>query len=132
MRNEAQAVAAAAGSDDSKGDDEGIEPADPLSRQLLTCVAADLAIEDTLYALDRAVHEDGRGMSGSVGGSFHASSSSVAPVLSLDVYLRTVRELSRKQFFHRATALKVQAAQHSERVNHMASSHPNAHSPSGY
>ncbi|GMI80480.1 Vacuolar protein sorting 23A [Hibiscus trionum] len=70
--------------------DEAFHCADALSEQMLDCTAADLAIEDTVYALDKAVQEG---------------------AVAFDQYLRNVRLLSREQFFHRATAAKVRAAQ---------------------
>jgi ESCRT-I complex subunit TSG101 len=42
-------------------------------------------------------------------------------VMPFDQYLRTVRLLSREQFFHRATAAKVRAAQMQAQVANMAS-----------
>ncbi|XP_058730248.1 protein ELC-like [Vicia villosa] len=70
--------------------EDAFECVDVLSKQMLDCTAADLAIEDTLYALDKGVQ---------VG------------AVPFDQYLRSVRVLSREQFFHRATAAKVRAAQ---------------------
>ncbi|KAJ4980217.1 hypothetical protein NE237_010997 [Protea cynaroides] len=79
---------------------EGIfEPCDALSRQMLECSASDLAIEDVIYSLDKAVQE------GSI---------------PIDQYLRSIRSLSREQFFHRATASKVRAAQMQAQVASMA------------
>ncbi|RVW76069.1 Protein ELC-like [Vitis vinifera] len=58
--------------------------------EMLDCTSSDLAIEDTIYALDKAVQE------GSI---------------SFDQYLKNVRLLSREQFFHRAMCAKLRAAQ---------------------
>ncbi|XP_051116110.1 protein ELC-like [Andrographis paniculata] len=60
------------------------------SDQMLDCTASDLALEDTIYALDKAVQEG---------------------AVPFDQYLRNVRLLAREQFFHRATASKVRAIQ---------------------
>ncbi|XP_010534320.1 PREDICTED: protein ELC-like [Tarenaya hassleriana] len=70
--------------------DNAFECVDTLSKQMLECTALDLAIEDTVYSLDKAL-QDG--------------------AVPFDQYLRNVRLLSREQFFHRATAAKVRAAQ---------------------
>ncbi|KAE8723668.1 Protein ELC [Hibiscus syriacus] len=79
--------------------DEAIRCVDVLSKQMLDCTAADLAIEDVVYSLDKAV-QDG--------------------AVSFDQYLRNVRLLSREQFFHRATAAKVKEAQMQAQVANMA------------
>ncbi|KAG0535663.1 hypothetical protein BDA96_04G385100 [Sorghum bicolor] len=79
--------------------EDAIEPADVLSRQMIECTAADLALEDTIYALDKAIQE------GSV---------------PFDGYLRSVRALSREQFFHRALSAKVHSAQQQAKVASMA------------
>lgn len=79
--------------------EEAFECVDVLSKQMLDCTSADLAIEDTLYALDKGVQ---------VG------------AVPFDQYLRSVRALSREQFFHRATAAKVRAAQLQAQVANMA------------
>ncbi|KAL6957092.1 hypothetical protein U1Q18_034805 [Sarracenia purpurea var. burkii] len=79
--------------------DEAFECCDSLSKQMLECTASDLAIEDVIYSLDKAVQE------GSI------------PFVK---YLRNVRLLSREQFFHRATASKVRAAQMQAQVSTMA------------
>ncbi|KAK8517022.1 hypothetical protein V6N13_092298 [Hibiscus sabdariffa] len=72
---------------------------DVLSKQMLECTAADLAIEDAVYSLDKAVQNG---------------------AVSFDQYLRNVRLLSREQFFHRATAAKVKGAQMQAQVANMA------------
>ncbi|KAI5388205.1 hypothetical protein KIW84_074048, partial [Lathyrus oleraceus] len=79
--------------------EDAFECVDVLSKQMLDCTAADLAIEDTLYALDKGVQ---------VG------------AVPFDQYLRSVRVLSREQFFHRATAAKVRAAQLQAQVANIA------------
>lgn len=80
--------------------DDVFEPCDILSKQMLDSTASDLAIEDVVYSLDKAV-QDG--------------------AIPFDQYLRNVRLLSREQFFHRATASKVRAAQMQSQVANMAS-----------
>ncbi|XP_016469501.1 protein ELC-like [Nicotiana tabacum] len=80
--------------------DTAFEPCDNLSKQMLDCTASDLAIEDVIYSLDKAI-QDG--------------------TIPFDQYLRNVRSLSREQFFHRATASKVRAAQMQAQVANMAS-----------
>lgn len=79
--------------------DDAIECVDSLSKQMLECTASDLALEDAIYSLDKAAQE------GSI---------------PFDQYLRNVRLLSREQFFHRATAAKVRAAQMEAQVSNMA------------
>ncbi|KAI8571554.1 hypothetical protein RHMOL_Rhmol01G0128900 [Rhododendron molle] len=83
--------------------DEAFEPCDALSKQILECTAADLAIEDVIYSLDKAVQEG---------------------AMPFDQYLRNVRFLSREQFLHRATTSKVRAAQMQAQVNSMAAKAP--------
>ncbi|XP_050372916.1 protein ELC-like [Argentina anserina] len=79
--------------------DDAFECVDGLSKQMLESTAADLAIEDVVYSLDKAV-QDG--------------------AVPFDQYLRTVRLLSREQFFHRATSAKVRAVQMQSQVANMA------------
>ncbi|GLT93412.1 hypothetical protein SLE2022_112060 [Rubroshorea leprosula] len=70
--------------------DNAFECMDVLSKQILESAAADLAIEDAVYSLDKALQEG---------------------TVPFDQYLRNVRLLSREQFFQRATAAKVRAEQ---------------------
>ncbi|CAK9140092.1 unnamed protein product [Ilex paraguariensis] len=79
--------------------DDAFEPCDILSKQMLECSTSDMAIEDVIYSMDKAVQEG---------------------AVPIDQYLRTVRLLSREQFFHRATASKVRAAQMQAQVTSMA------------
>lgn len=83
--------------------DDAFQPADVLSRQLLECTSLDLAVEDTIYSIDKAMQE----------GSMPS-----------EMYLKNVRALSRDQFFHRALETKVRAAQvatMAARASHYAS-----------
>lgn len=68
---------------------EAVMPGDALSKQGLEALALDLALEDAVVVLDRALQTG---------------------VIQMDVYLKQIRSLSRRQFFARALALKVQAA----------------------
>ncbi|GAB4828032.1 hypothetical protein Ancab_034945 [Ancistrocladus abbreviatus] len=79
--------------------DEVFEPCDPLSKQMLECTVSDMAIEDVIYSLDKALQEG---------------------VVPFDQYLKNVRLLSREQFFHRATSAKVRASQMQAQVANMA------------
>ncbi|GLT76417.1 hypothetical protein SLA2020_480770 [Shorea laevis] len=83
--------------------DNAFECMDLLSKQVLECTAADMAIEDAVYSLDKAVQEG---------------------AVPFDQYLRNVRLLSREQFFHRATAAKVRAVQLQAQVASMAARAP--------
>lgn len=67
-----------------------VVPSDPLSNQAMQCQAEDLAVEDVLLTLDKAL---GKGK------------------VALTDYLKQVRSLCRKQFFSRARGLKVAAQQ---------------------
>ncbi|CAM9123792.1 unnamed protein product [Ectocarpus sp. 12 AP-2014] len=71
--------------------DELIEPKDNLSDQMLRLVAENAALEDALYYLDLGVTDS---------------------VITVDVFLREIRRLARKQFVARATMKKVERAQH--------------------
>ncbi|XP_008783199.1 protein ELC-like [Phoenix dactylifera] len=73
--------------------DDVFEPSDVSSRKMMECAAMDLALEDTIYALDRAATEGCM--------PFHA-------------YLKHVRALSREQFFHRSMAARVRMMLHRE------------------
>ncbi|TVU49220.1 hypothetical protein EJB05_00518, partial [Eragrostis curvula] len=88
---------------DTHAVDDAIQPADVLSRQMIECTAADLALEDTVYALDKAVQE------GSV------------PLMA---YLRSVRALARKQFSPRALSAKVHSAPQQAKIASMAARAP--------
>ncbi|XP_074587271.1 protein ELC-like [Curcuma longa] len=79
--------------------DNVFEPMDALSRQILELTAADLAVEDTIYSLDKAVQEG---------------------AITFESYLKSVRTLCREQFFHRATLAKARAVQVRPRVTKMA------------
>ncbi|XWS31503.1 hypothetical protein CRYUN_Cryun23aG0081800 [Craigia yunnanensis] len=59
---------------------------DDKSRVRLDSSAADLAIEDVLYKLDKALEQE---------------------AVSFDSYIKQVRSLAREQFFHRALEMKV-------------------------
>lgn len=88
--------------------DTAIVAADPLCQQALDCQAEDMAIEDTLYALERAL-TDGQ--------------------LPSDVYLKQVRSLCRKQFFVRALGMKVATRQHKHATPGSHSARPSPYSP---
>ncbi|KAL1535591.1 Protein ELC [Salvia divinorum] len=75
------------GRDDAKGLDVD-EACDALSKQMLDCMASDMAVEVAIYALDKAAQEG---------------------AVPFDVYMRNVRLLSREQFFHRAIGSKLRA-----------------------
>jgi len=61
--------------------EEAIETTAPLYRQLLQCFSEEQAIEDTLYILGDALRRE---------------------VIGIEIYLKKVRDLSRKQFMLRA------------------------------
>ncbi|CAM9919938.1 unnamed protein product [Scytosiphon promiscuus] len=74
--------------------DDLIEPKDALSDQMLRLVAENAALEDALYYLDVGLTDS---------------------VITVDVFLKEIRRLARKQFVARATAKKVERIQ--EEVN---------------
>ncbi|KAG1335019.1 protein ELC-like [Cocos nucifera] len=78
--------------------DDVFEPSDVNSRQMMECTAMDLALEDTVYALDRAATEG---------------------CVPCPVYLKHVRALSREQFFHRRMGFEVRSM--AARASHHAS-----------
>ncbi|KAF8031353.1 hypothetical protein BT93_D0520 [Corymbia citriodora subsp. variegata] len=69
--------------------DDAFEGVDEESGLRLQCLAADLSIEDTIYALDKAVDEG---------------------AVNFETYIRQVRNLAREQFFHRAMVLKYETS----------------------
>ncbi|PIO63231.1 Vps23 core domain protein [Teladorsagia circumcincta] len=69
--------------------DQAIDAATPLHRQILTNYAQDLACDDVIYALGQALREK---------------------KVSVQEYLRHVRDISRKQFIFRATMQKCRKA----------------------
>ncbi|VDP11538.1 unnamed protein product [Heligmosomoides polygyrus] len=76
------------GDNDGKSDvdiDNAIDAATPLHRQILTNYAQDLACDDIIYALGQALKEK---------------------KISVQEYLRYVRDISRRQFIFRATMQK--------------------------
>mmetsp|Transcript_9152 Transcript_9152/g.13734 ORF Transcript_9152/g.13734 Transcript_9152/m.13734 type:complete len:384 (-) Transcript_9152:128-1279(-) len=75
--------------------DKDVDGKDTWSRQMLTEVAKDCALDDTLYALDKAL-EDGR--------------------IKLPEFLRMVRRLSKEQFRHRVLASKIMERQQARSV----------------
>ncbi|MCO5592155.1 hypothetical protein L7F22_046151 [Adiantum nelumboides] len=79
--------------------DDVFVPCDGLSKKLLENSSADLALEDVLYSLDKAVQKG---------------------VMPVDVYLRHVRTISWEQFFHRATSMKIEAVQRQEKISTLA------------
>ncbi|KAK9787367.1 hypothetical protein WJX73_002163 [Symbiochloris irregularis] len=74
--------------------DTAIVAADVLSRQALDAQAEDLALEDTMYELDKTLQESNQ---------------------PADAYLKQIRTLCRRQFFVRALGNKVAGCQHTHR-----------------
>lgn len=79
--------------------ENAFEYSDFVSSQMLECSSSDLAIDDVIYALDKALQE------GSI---------------PFDQYLKNVRMLSREQFLHRAMSAKARATQLQAHVSSMA------------
>ncbi|CBI16582.3 unnamed protein product, partial [Vitis vinifera] len=79
--------------------ENAFEYSDFVSSQMLECSSSDLAIDDVIYALDKALQE------GSI---------------PFDQYLKNVRMLSREQFLHRAMSAKARATQLQVHVSSMA------------
>ncbi|CAH8358568.1 unnamed protein product [Eruca vesicaria subsp. sativa] len=84
---------------DVVGFDSAFVCMETLSRQMLECTASDLAVEDAVYAMDKSFRDG---------------------VLSFDQYLRSVRLLSREQFFYRAMGEKVRGMQMEAQVGSIA------------
>ncbi|XP_030456630.1 protein ELC-like [Syzygium oleosum] len=78
---------AAATGDDNV--DDLFEGVDEESKSRVQCLAAEMSIEDTIYALDKAVDEG---------------------AVSCETYIRQVRNLAREQFFHRAMVVKFETS----------------------
>lgn len=70
--------------DDEGGD--GFECVDEASKVVLDCLAKDMALEDLMYALDKAIEQG---------------------VVPSGTYIRQVRAMAREQFFHRAMVQKL-------------------------
>ncbi|KAK4418331.1 protein ELC-like [Sesamum alatum] len=66
--------------------DEAFGGWDRKSEMIRECLAADLAVEDLMYALEKGVEEG---------------------VMSFEVYMKQVRILAREQFLHRAKMVKI-------------------------
>ncbi|GFZ04782.1 hypothetical protein Acr_17g0003540 [Actinidia rufa] len=71
-------------------DDDAFEVVDKESSVMLDSLAADMSLEDLIYALDKAVE---RG------------------VVDFDVYISQVRKLAREQFVHRALVVKLEGSE---------------------
>ncbi|CAD7699902.1 unnamed protein product [Ostreobium quekettii] len=90
--------------------DTVIVPEDELCRQALESQAEDLAIEDCLYALDKALQNE---------------------VIGLDSYLKQVRQLCNKQFFARVLGAKVASRQSQHPIPARHGSGPGVPMPQG-
>ncbi|KAG8389280.1 hypothetical protein BUALT_Bualt02G0212500 [Buddleja alternifolia] len=67
--------------------DDVFETLDRKSEIIMECLAADYAMEDLMYVLDKAFKEG---------------------VVSFEVYMKKVRILAREQFLHRATVVEIE------------------------
>uniref|UniRef100_A0A7R9VVF6 SB domain-containing protein n=1 Tax=Chlamydomonas euryale TaxID=1486919 RepID=A0A7R9VVF6_9CHLO len=83
---------------------KAIVPVDALNEQALNAQAEDLAIEDTILALDRALQT---GLTG----------------LTVETYLKQVRQLCRRQFFARTAGFKISEVQAAKPANVMRPGH---------
>jgi ESCRT-I complex subunit TSG101 len=92
--NEPRAQSARAAVDGEIDPDEAIIPADVLTKQAIAALSSDMALEDTLQVLDRALE---------------------SKKVPLNEYLKTVRAVSRKQFIARALLSKITSKQLSQR-----------------
>lgn len=95
--NEPRAQALRASANGEIDPDEAIVAADTTSQHALLAQSVDLATEDAMAALDRALEQNSRGK------------------IPLDVYLRQINALSLKQFTARALSSRIAAKQASER-----------------
>ena len=111
---------------------EGAARVETASQKMMELVAESQAIEDTLYALDRALVRqsnlaaDSSSSSGGTGTNSSSSSSSSSTRnnnnLTLDVFMRTVRRLSQRQFKAQAHINKILEAQRDHRERQLRAS----------
>ena len=66
--------------------EKAFETVEPEWEPVLDCLASDKAIEDTIYAMDKAIEMG---------------------VVSFEAYIKQVRILAREQFYHRALLVKL-------------------------
>lgn len=93
--NEPRAQSVRAAVDGEIDPDEAIIPADVLTKQAIAALSSDMALEDTLQGLDRALE---------------------GKKVPLNEYLNTVRAVSRRQFTARALSSKILSKQVSQRA----------------
>ena len=110
---------------------EGAARVETASQKMMELVAESQAIEDTLYALDRALvrqsnlaadSSSSSGGSGTNSSSSSSSSSRNNNNLTLDVFMRTVRRLSQRQFKAQAHINKILEAQRDHRERQLRAS----------